>query len=362
MNGPETMNDIVLTAPDDFHVHLRDGEILHSVVGYTSSVFRRALVMPNLTPPVRSGHDVASYRQRILDAHGNQNVPFTPLMTFKVMPGMSPSEVATCLAAGAVGGKLYPQGVTTNSSDGVSDIEASYPVFEELESRGAVLCLHGETPGVFCMDQEKAFLKDLKGIVQAFPRLRVVLEHVTTADAVRAVLEGPETLSATVTVHHLMTTLDDVVGGFLKPHNFCKPIPKRPEDRSAIQDAVFGGSPKFFLGTDSAPHFVGTKECSSGCAGVFSAPCAMEILLELFEEKGVNESILESFTSFNGAAFYGLPRNEDKVRFVRLPCNVPNDVPVWDMSQDMGIFPRKRRSGTIIPFRAGCGLRWSRGL
>jgi len=333
---------ISITRPDDFHVHLRDGDVLKGVCRYTSSVFERALVMPNLTPPIRTGHDVASYRERIMSAHGSERESFTPLMTFKIMPNMLPNDVAACVAAGAVAGKLYPEGVTTNSEDGVKSFFSVEPVFAELERLGAVLCLHGETPGVFCMDREKAFLHDLRKIVNDFPKLRIVLEHVTTADAVRAVREGPDTLSATITVHHLVTTLDDIVGGSLNPHNFCKPIPKRPEDMWALRHAVFDGSPKFFLGTDSAPHLVGTKECASGCAGVFSAPCAMETLFELFEDAQVNEAVLEAFTSRNGARFYGLPQNRDTVEFVRRPCFVPAVI------------------AGVVPFRAGQELRWSR--
>jgi dihydroorotase len=332
---------LTITAPDDMHVHLRDGDMLKLVCRQTSATFRRALVMPNLTPPVRVGFDVASYRERIMAAHGTEREPFTPLMTFKVMPGMTPAEVQTCVAAGAVAGKLYPEGVTTNSQDGVRDVEASYPVFAELEKLNAVLCLHGETPGVFCMDREKAFLKDLKRIVETFPKLRVVLEHVTTGDAVRAVLEGPDTLAATITVHHLVTTLDDVVGGMLNPHNFCKPIAKRPEDMWALRHAVFDGSPKFFLGTDSAPHSVEAKHCASGCAGVFSAPCAMETLIEVFEDAEVNELCLEAFTSVNGARFYGLERNSEKVRYIRESWRVPDTL-----------------GGRVVPFRAGQEVRW----
>lgn len=333
---------LTLIAPDDFHVHLRDGELLSGVCRYTSGTFRRALVMPNLSPPVRNGFDVASYRDRIMEAHRSEREPFTPLMTFKVMPGMLANEVAAAVAAGAVAGKLYPEGVTTNSQDGVRSLEDVYPVFEELQRQGAVLSLHGETPGRFCMDREEAFLDSLQEILDSFPSLKVVLEHVTTAAAVRAVQNGPDRLSATVTVHHLMTTLDDVVGGMLNPHLFCKPIPKRPSDMQALRDVVMLGHPRFFLGTDSAPHLVGTKECASGCAGVFSAPCAMETLIELFEDQGVNETVLEGFTSRNGAQFYGLPVNQETVTYVRRPCTVPSSV--------VG----------VVPFRAGQELRWQR--
>jgi len=333
-----------ITAPDDFHVHLRDGEMLKGVCRYTSGTFRRALVMPNLTPPVRTGYDVAKYRDRIIAAHRSDREDFTPLMTFKVMPGMGANEVAACVAAGAVAGKLYPEGVTTNSEDGMKSVEEAWPVFAEMERLRAVLCLHGEKPGVFCMDREKRFLDCLPLIVATFPKLKVVLEHVTTVEAVQAVLSGPDTLAATITVHHLVTTLDDVVGGMLNPHNFCKPVPKRPEDMWALRHAVFDGSPKFFLGTDSAPHLVGTKECASGCAGVFSAPCAMETLLELFEDAQVNEGVLEAFTAQNGADFYGLPRNQETVAFSRRSSFVPTVI------------------AGVVPFRAGQELRWSRGM
>lgn len=308
---------ISIRRPDDFHVHLREGAMLQLVAPVTERQFARALVMPNLSQPVATGWAVARYREEILAAAPK----LQPLMTIKLLDGMTPEVILTAKAAGAVAAKLYPRGVTTNAEDGVSDPLALGPVYAAMEECGMVLCLHGETPGVFCMDREAAFLTTVSDIANGFPKLKIVLEHVSTQAAVFHVMALGPNVAATITVHHLFLTLDDVVGDRLKPHAFCKPIAKTPADRNALQKAVLSGNPKFFLGTDSAPHTISAKE-ESGCAGVFSAPVAMPLLAEVFERAGLLAR-LEAFTSEHGARFYGLPLNEGTIDLLKEPWHVP---------------------------------------
>ncbi|MBU6389666.1 dihydroorotase, partial [Patescibacteria group bacterium] len=238
-----------------------------------------------------------------------------------------------------VAGKLYPEGVTTNSEDGVNDIPALYPVFERMAKEEFILCLHGERPGVFSLDRETAFLPVLEEIATRFPNLKIVLEHVTTEAAVELVKKLPDTVAATITVHHLYLTLDDVIGDKIRPHHFCKPVAKRPEDRAALLAAATSGNPKFFLGTDSAPHAVETKECEAGCAGVYTAPVAIPLLAEIFERQNALDQ-LEGFTSFFGAEWYGLPPNAAHITLQKQEWIVPD------------------RCGTVVPFRAGKKLTW----
>jgi len=333
-----TQRSIRIRRPDDFHVHLRQGDVLRSVIGGTARVFARALVMPNLTPPVLTGKQALTYRSQIIEAALAANVrSFEPLMTIKLVGSTTPDVIGLAAAEGVTAGKLYPEGVTTNSEDGVRDIKGLYPVFEKMQDVGMVLCLHGEVPGVFCMDREMAFLGVLEDIAHAFPRLRIVLEHVTTWGAVASVKSLPATVVATVTPHHLVLTLDDVVGDKLQPHHFCKPIAKRESDRTALVEAVTSGNPKFFLGTDSAPHVRETKECASGCAGIFCAPVAMDVLAEVFEKEGKLER-LEAFTSEFGARFYGLPLNQDYVRLVEESHEVPHYVSPGPGAQEFAAF------------------------
>ena len=306
--------------PDDFHVHLREREMLQLVAPLTAKHFARALVMPNLWQPVVTGFDVSRYRDAIQKAADNPS--FTPLMTIKLLDGLTPETILTARAAGAIAAKLYPRGVTTNSDDGVSDPLALGTVYETMEACGMVLCLHGETPGVFCMEREAAFLDTLGEIVVRHPKLKIVLEHVTTAQAVSFVMLAPENVAATITVHHLVLTLDDVVGEKIKPHHFCKPIAKTPHDLRILRRAATSGSPKFFLGTDSAPHSLAHKECSAGCAGVFTAPVALPVLAEVFEQEEALDK-LEAFTSEFGARFYGLPLNDGTIWITKEPWKVP---------------------------------------
>jgi dihydroorotase len=323
---------------DDMHVHLRQAGLLSKVLPHTAGQCARALVMPNTTPAVLTADDLVSYRTSIMDALG-PDADFVPLMTFKVSPSTSPDGVRRLKDKGATAGKLYPEGVTTNSEDGVRDFKSLYPVYEAMQESGLVLCLHGEMPGVFSMDRERAFLSTLREIARDFPELRIVLEHATTADAVECVMGLPGNVAASLTVHHLYITLDDVLGDKLNPHAFCKPIAKRPEDRDALVEAATSGNPKFFLGSDSAPHLIENKECSCGAAGVYSAPVLLPALYELFEKHNRIE-MLEPFTSQFGASFYGLPLNQSTVALIEDEWTVPDQ---YD---------------GVRPFLAGKKMRW----
>jgi dihydroorotase len=331
----KTRRQIELRVPDDFHIHLRQGEALADYASDIAQTFARGIAMPNLVPPIVSPTDVETYASAIRSAAPN----FTPLMTFKVLPRIQPSSVAELQAAGAVAGKLYPVGVTTNAEDGVSDPRQVYGLFEAMQESELLLLIHGEKPGTFSLDREAAFVPELRDIVRNFPRLRVVLEHVSSAAAVEAVKELPDTVAATITVHHLYLTLDDVVGGSLQPHHFCKPIAKRPSDRSGLLEAALSGNPKFFFGSDSAPHRREDKECADGCAGIYTAPVAYPLLAELFLEHA-DERKLEDFTSRFGAEFYGLPLNEGRVRLSERRWRVPLEY------------------HGVVPFRAGAELEW----
>lgn len=340
--------------PDDFHVHLRDGELLADVIPYTALVFGRALCMGNLRleghpsavegrppPPVLTGHDAIAYMDRIEYVRPRFS-QFEPLMTIIITDETTPTMIRQAKSMGVVAGKIYPKGLTTNSEWGVSNFlsEGLQAVFATMEEVGMVLCLHGEESGVFCMDRERAFVQNtLSHIARHFRNLKIVLEHITTAVAVHAVQALGPNVAGTITVHHLELTLDDVVGGRINPHNFCKPIAKRPEDKQALRAAAFSGSPKFFLGTDSAPHLRHTKECAHGCAGVFTAPVALSVLAAIFEE--IDEmDVLEPFCSEHGARFYGLPLNEDRITLVRKRWKVPEH---YD---------------NIVPYKAGQVLQW----
>ena len=344
-----------LRTPDDFHVHLRRPPLLAPVVEATARSFGRVLVMPNTAPPITSAERMADYRREILRA-----VPPTldlePLLTFKVGAGIPAADVRGLKAAGAIGGKLYPAGVTTNSADGVRDVESVYPLLEAMEEHGMVLEVHAEHPDAFCLDREEAYLPVVRGLVRRFPALRVVIEHVSSAAAVRAIADLPPTVGATVTAHHLLLTLDDVIGDGLSPHNFCKPVAKRPEDRQALEEAVLSGDPRFFFGSDSAPHLRGDKESATGCAGVYTAPVAIPLLAEFFSRQGLplTESAagrptavrptanLESFVSRFGAEFYRLPLATSTIRLTEDPWVVPDEY--------HGVVPF--RAGTRLSYRA----------
>lgn len=334
------MSRLCVRAPDDFHVHVRQGERLADLVPLTAACFRRALIMPNIVPPVATARQVQEYRRRVRAAGGEG---FGPLMTIKLLETTTPEVVyATRVSEGAVAAKLYPRGVTTNAEDGVT-LE-NFPgcladTLGAMEQLGMVLSIHGEMPGAFCLDREVQFLSKVEKLRADFPKLKIVLEHITTETAVNFVARLPETVAATITVHHLFLTLDDVVGDTLQPHHFCKPVAKFPRDREALRQAALSGNPKFFLGTDSAPHPVSAKECAAGCAGVFTAPVALPLLAELFDDHGALDR-LEPFIAEFGAAFYGLPRNREALELLRCSWTVPE------------------RIGDYVPFRAGQPIAW----
>ena len=336
------MEEITIIRPDDFHVHLRQPEDLsRGTLLPTAQAFGRALVMPNLSPSVLTAQDALQYKAAIEAALPDLGLrgQFTPLMTIQIVDATTPETIHEAKSAGVTAGKLYPVGVTTNSHNGVTDIFALAEVFREMERCGMVLCLHGESPGMHCMDREKHFLNTLESLVLNFPKLRIVLEHITTVAAVDVVEALPDTVGATITAHHLLLTLDDVVGDRLQPHNFCKPIPKYYRDRDLLVMVATDAHPKFFFGSDSAPHRRIDKECDQGCAGVFSAPSALALLATIFEK---NRSLhtLETFVSKNGAAFYGLPVNTGTITLRKEPWRVPEE------------------SYGRLPFMAGKTLPW----
>lgn len=313
--------ELVIRRPDDWHVHLRQGQLLCDMAPFTARHFARALVMPNLVPSIVTADEMVRYRTAI-----EAVVPgFLPLMTVKITDTTTPEMLAMAHAEGAVAGKAYPINATTHSADGVSDFRALTHLWEAMEEIGMVLSLHGEDCSAFCLDREAIFLfETLSWLVETFPRLRIVLEHVSSSAAITTVSAMPETVAATITAHHLVLTLDDVVAGKLHPHHYCAPIAKRPGDRTALRQAAMSGNPKFFFGSDSAPHARNNKECDAGMPGIFTAPVALAILAELFEE-GRQLDRLEAFTSEFGARFYQLPPNEGTVKLIREPWIVPAD-------------------------------------
>jgi len=339
---------VIFPRPDDFHVHLRQGAALALYTQDLAANFGRALIMPNTLPPVRDPAGLIAYRDQIVTA-AQSAIPaggsFIPLMSFKLLGDMLATNIAPLKAAGAVAAKLYPQGATTNAQDGVAEIETLFPVFQALQDENIVLCIHSEDPQAFCLDREKAFLPHIRSILQAFPRLRVVIEHASTAEAVQFVLDGPDRLGATITVHHLLYDLDAVIGDHLQPHMFCKPVLKRPEDKLALQHAVSSGHPRFFFGSDSAPHDRVKKECDCGAAGVYSAPVALPLLAEFFSTHA-NQTTMQNFIARNGALFYGLP----------LPGDQPGAGTV-ELTEQPWTVPAQYHG--VVPLAAGSTLGWS---
>ncbi|EAR22454.1 dihydroorotase [Nitrococcus mobilis] len=339
------VDEIILTQPDDWHVHLRDGAQLATTVPSSARSFGRAIVMPNLNPPVTTTPSALAYRTRIL-----QHVPpsrvFEPLMTLYLTETTTGHEIERA-AAGAISGvKLYPATATTHSEAGVSDWRCCDEALACMQEQGLPLLIHGEaiTPGIDIFDREAVFLeRELEPLLQRYPRLKIVLEHITTAAAVEFVRQAPPRLAATITAHHLLLNRNDLLLGGLRPHYYCLPVLKRERDREALLEAASSGSPKFFLGTDSAPHARSAKENASGCAGIFTAPAALELYTEAFEQAGCL-SRLEGFASHFGADFYGLPRNPNTIRLRRESWSLPATYPY---GQDV-----------VIPLRATSALRW----
>jgi dihydroorotase len=330
---------LTIRRPDDWHVHLRDGDMLEKVAPYTARQFARAIIMPNLAPPVTTPEAAAEYRERIRLAAG---AGFEPLMTCYLTDRTSPDEIERGFAQGVwIAAKLYPAGATTNSTSGVTDIRNIYPALARMESIGMVLCVHGEVtdPEVDVFDREAVFIERvLDKVVGDFPRLKIVFEHITTEDAVRFVTRQPY-VAATVTPQHLIINRNAIFSGGLRPHAYCLPVAKREKHRLAVRKAATSGSPKFFLGTDSAPHAREAKESACGCAGIFNAPFALESYATVFEEEGALPK-LEAFASLNGPRFYGLPANEATITLEKAETKVPDEI------------------AGIVPFHAGETLGW----
>lgn len=338
--------ELSIARPDDWHLHLRDGEVLADTLAHSARTFARAIIMPNLVPPVVDTARALAYRARLIDALPPGS-DFEPLMTLYLTDATTPDEIVRAKSSGRVFGcKLYPAGATTNSENGVTDLPGRNPVFAAMERVGLPLLVHGEVTdaAVDIFDREARFIETrLDPIVRAFPGLKIVFEHLTTAEAVDYVRAGPPTLGATITPHHLLYNRNAMLVGGIRPHLYCLPILKREHHRQALIGAATGGEPRFFLGTDSAPHPQTGKESACGCAGAFSAHAAIELYAEVFEQAGALDR-LEGFASHHGADFYGLPRNTDRIRLRREPWEVPASYPFG--------------SGRVVPLRAGERVMW----
>lgn len=310
---------LTLRRPDDWHLHLRDGDMLTGVLPYTSAHFARAIIMPNLVPPVVTTADAHAYRGRIMAALPEGHV-FEPLMTLYLTEGTDPDDVEAGAKSGLITAvKLYPVGATTNSNSGVRNFDNAMPVLERMAKIGLPLCVHGEvtSPEVDIFDREAAFIETvLDPIRRRLPELRVIMEHVTTSDGVDYIMASKANLVGTITTHHLIINRNAILVGGIRPHYYCLPIAKRESHRQALRKAAISGDPKFFLGTDSAPHIDPLKECACGCAGCFTAINTLSCLAHVFEEEGALDR-LEAFTSLNGPAWYGLPPNEERITLVK---------------------------------------------
>jgi dihydroorotase len=340
------VNRIRIRRPDDWHLHLRDGALLTAVVPATARSFGRAIVMPNLKPPVRTVADAQAYRERILAACPTGS-NFEPLMTLYLTETTTVDDIREAAESDFVHAiKYYPAGATTNSDSGVRELERAYPAIEAMEKHGIPLLMHGEvTDGdIDVFDREKVFIdRHLEKLRTQFPALKMVLEHTTTADAVEYVNAAPGPIAATITVHHLMYNRNALFEGGLRPHHYCLPLIKREHHRQALVAAATSGNERFFLGTDSAPHPKHAKESDCGCAGVYSAPAAMELYAEVFEAADALDK-LEAFASLNGPAFYGLPPNAETIELEKRP---------WRMERELAAGP-----DTIVPIRAGDEITW----
>ena len=343
------MQRLILTRPDDWHLHLRDGALLQSVLPDSARQFARAIVMPNLRPPVTTVEQAQSYRARILAALPAGAV-FEPLMTLYLTDNTTAQEIRNAGESGVIHAvKLYPAGATTNSAAGVTDMRKTYPALEEMQRCGMPLLVHGEVtdPAVDVFDREAVFIERvLQPLLRDLPQLRVVFEHITTRDAVQFVSDAPDTVAATITAHHLLYNRNALFSGGIRPHYFCLPVLKREVHRAALGKAAASGNPKFFLGTDSAPHAQHTKETACGCAGIYTAHAAIELYAEAFEQLGALDR-LEGFASFYGADFYGLPRNTGKVTLRKESWPVPDSL----------AFGEHR----LVPLRAGELIVWKIG-
>ena len=318
------MNELTLTRPDDWHLHVRDGDALHTVVPHTAAQFGRAIIMPNLRPPVTTAAQALQYKARI-QAAVPEGVAFEPLMTLYLTDNLPPDEIQRAREAGVVAVKLYPAGATTNSDAGVTDLRKTYPMLEALQREGMPLLVHGEvtSPDIDLFDREAVFIDtQLIPLRRDFPELKVVFEHITTREAAQYVAEADRFTGATITAHHLLYNRNALFTGGIRPHYYCLPVLKREKHRLSLVEAATSGNAQFFLGTDSAPHPAHLKEHASGCAGCYTAYTAMELYAQAFDTAGALNK-LEAFASFNGAAFYGLPRNTGTITLRREAWSVP---------------------------------------
>ncbi|UVE18828.1 dihydroorotase [Pseudomonas sp. LS44] len=337
---------LTLLRPDDWHIHLRDGAVLPQTVGDVARTFGRAIIMPNLVPPVRNAEEADTYRQRILAAlpAGSR---FEPLMVLYLTDRTTPGDIRAAKASGFVhAAKLYPAGATTNSDSGVTNIDAIFPVLEVMAEVGLPLLVHGEVTRaeVDVFDREKRFIDEhMSRVVERFPTLKVVFEHITTSDAAQFVKGASSNVGATITAHHLLYNRNHMLVGGIRPHFYCLPILKRNTHQEALLDVAVSGNPKFFLGTDSAPHAQHAKEAACGCAGCYTAYAAIELYAEAFEQRNALDK-LEAFASHHGPDFYGLPRNQDSITLIREDWTAPASLPFGEQ--------------TVIPLRAGETLRW----
>ena len=340
------MDRLTIKRPDDWHLHVRDGAAMASVLADSARRFGRAVIMPNLQPPVRTTQQALHYRERILAALPEGSA-FEPLMTLYLTDDTPPEEIARARLSGRVAGvKLYPAGATTHSDAGVTRISRCFHALERMQEVGMPLLVHGEStdPAIDVFDRERAFLEETLGpTLERFPRLKVVLEHITTRDAVQYVEVTGDNVAATITAHHLLMNRNALFLGGIRPHHYCLPVLKREEHREALVEAAISGSPKFFLGTDSAPHARTAKEAACGCAGIYTAHAAIELYAVAFEEAGALER-LEGFASRHGARFYGLPENGDSITLVREEWRIPESVPFGDER--------------LVPLRAGESIPW----
>jgi dihydroorotase len=340
------MQQLTLTRPDDWHLHLRDGALLKTTVAASAQVFNRAVVMPNLVPPVTTVEMALAYRQRILAALP-EGLSFQPLMALYLTAETTVEEIkAAAENPHVIGFKLYPSGATTNSAAGVKSVEALAPVLEAMQHEQVPLLVHGEVTDhdIDIFDREKVFIdRHLVPITTRFPQLKLVLEHITTGDAVDFVMAANDNVAATMTPQHLLMNRNDLLVGGVRPHNYCLPILKRREHQQRLQQAALSGNDKFFLGTDSAPHVQANKETACGCAGCYSAPAALELYAEFFSQHDALDK-LENFASVFGAAFYGFERNQEKVTLVRDEWQLPATLDTAD--------------GAIVPYYAGEKLQW----
>lgn len=343
--GTSAPDRLTLTRPDDLHLHVRDGDVLADVVPASARQFGRALIMPNLRPPVTSAELAQAYRQRI-EAAIPAGSGFRPLMSLYLTDNTTPEEIARAKAAGVVALKLYPAGATTNSDHGVSDIRKTYPALQAMQRHGLLLLIHGEVtdPAIDIFDREACFIDQVMiPLRRDFPELKVVFEHITTQQGAHYVRDAGDFTAASITPQHLLYNRNALFQGGLRPHFYCLPVLKREIHRVALVEAATSGNPRFFLGTDSAPHAARLKEAAIGCAGCYSAYSAIELYAEAFERAGALDR-LEAFASFNGADFYDLPRNTDQVTLLRQPWTVPDELPFGQT--------------TIKPLASGETLNW----